>query len=94
VRQAFIVPVTDVLVTKTMLGVFGCVPAFDQYFKLGFGTATFGSRALIKIGDYYERHEAVLDRLQVVRSILRRGTKPTGTVRVRRSLTWSSFRRD
>jgi hypothetical protein len=35
VRRAFSVPASDILVTKTMLGVFGCVPAFDRYFYIG-----------------------------------------------------------
>jgi hypothetical protein len=30
VRRAFSVPASDILVTKTMLGVFGWVPAFDR----------------------------------------------------------------
>jgi len=32
---------SDILVTKVMLGVFGCVPAFDTYFKKGFGVSNF-----------------------------------------------------
>lgn len=30
---------SDTLVTKTMLGVFGCVPAFDSYFRRGIDTS-------------------------------------------------------
>lgn len=48
---------SDVLVTKIMLGVFGCVPAFDRYIKDGFGSPaegmpalTFGAEALHRIG--------------------------------------------
>lgn len=32
IRASFRHPARDVLVTKVMLGVFGCVPAFDTYF--------------------------------------------------------------
>ena len=31
---------SDTLVTKVMLGVFGCVPAFDTYFTTGFRAST------------------------------------------------------
>ena len=40
---------TDTLATKIMLGVFGNVPAFDTFFKFGFGVSTFGKLALEKI---------------------------------------------
>jgi hypothetical protein len=33
IRAAFAEGASDILVTKIMLGVFGCVPAFDTYFK-------------------------------------------------------------
>ncbi len=36
---------SQTLVTKTMLGVFGCVPAFDRFFRVGFGTSRFGPKA-------------------------------------------------
>jgi hypothetical protein len=42
-REAFKVSrvnASDTLVTKTMQGVFGCVPAFDRYFRIGFGCQT------------------------------------------------------
>jgi hypothetical protein len=42
IRKSFPHPARDVLVTKIMLGVFGCVPAFDRYFKDGFGSQSFG----------------------------------------------------
>ena len=37
IRAALPDGASDILVTKIMLGVFGCVPAFDAYFKKGFG---------------------------------------------------------
>jgi hypothetical protein len=36
-RSALSDGASDILVTKIMLGVFGCVPAFDTYFRSGFG---------------------------------------------------------
>ncbi len=44
------------LVTKIMLGVFGCVPAFDSFFVDTFKTHRFGHPALNKIHDFYDEH--------------------------------------
>lgn len=44
------VEASDMLVTKVMLGVFGCVPAFDTYFKKGFGVSTFSKGSLLATG--------------------------------------------
>lgn len=56
---------SDILVTKIMLGVFGNVPAFDTNFKNGFQVATFGSKALRKIGAFYEAHRTVIDESRI-----------------------------
>jgi hypothetical protein len=56
---------SDILVTKIMLGVFGNVPAFDTNFKKGFQVSTFGPKALRKIGAFYEEHATVIDRYRV-----------------------------
>jgi len=53
---------SDILVTKIMLGVFGNVPAFDTNFKKGFEVTTFGPKALRKIGTFYEENRMVIDR--------------------------------
>lgn len=53
---------SDILVTKIMLGVFGNVPAFDTNFKKGFGVTTFGPKALRKIGTFYEENRMIIDR--------------------------------
>jgi hypothetical protein len=58
VRRAFTISASDILVTKTMLGVFGCVPAFDRYFRLGFGCQTLCKGALTRIGKFYEDNQA------------------------------------
>jgi hypothetical protein len=52
---------SDILVTKIMLGTMGCVPAFDSYFKRGFGVATFGHKSLRAIGQYYHDNAHVID---------------------------------
>jgi hypothetical protein len=61
VRRAFTVDASDILVTKTMLGVFGCVPAFDRLFRAGFGCHTLCKPALIKIGQFYQGNRAEID---------------------------------
>jgi hypothetical protein len=65
VRQAFTVPASDTLVTKTMLGVFGCVPAFDRYFRTGFGCQTLCADALVRVGNFYIDHQAKIDARRV-----------------------------
>lgn len=61
VRRAYSIPASDILVTKTMLGVFGCVPAFDRYFRIGFGCQTLCADALVRIGNFYINHQAKID---------------------------------
>lgn len=56
---------SDILITKIMLGTFGCVPAFDTYFKKGFGASTFGPRALRRIGEFYNANSEVIERNRV-----------------------------
>jgi hypothetical protein len=57
---------TDTLVTKTMLGVFGCVPAFDRYFRIGFGCHTLCKSALKRIGKFYDDNQIALDAQKVL----------------------------
>ncbi len=57
--------VSDTLVTKVMLGVFGNVPAFDQNFRTGFGVSMFGMKALKKIRAYYQDNADTIDRYRI-----------------------------
>lgn len=52
--------VTDTLVTKIMLGVFGNVPAFDTYFKLGSSLGTFNEHSLEQIKIFYDKNSKVI----------------------------------
>jgi hypothetical protein len=61
IRNSFPDPASDVLVTKTLLGVFGCMPAFDQFFRKGFAVTRLSSRSLQKVGTFYEEHAAVIE---------------------------------
>jgi hypothetical protein len=48
-----------------MLGVFGCIPAFDRFFRLGFGRAVLDYATLTRISDFYLANENVLEGRQV-----------------------------
>lgn len=61
IRRSFPERASDILVTKTMLGVFGGMPAFDQFFKKGFSAHTVSGRSLRKVGQFYEDHTEVID---------------------------------
>ena len=50
------------LTSKIMLGVFGCVPAFDRFFCEGFGVSGFRRSALHEVRDYYNLHSAEIER--------------------------------
>jgi hypothetical protein len=58
-------PASPTLVTKIMLGVFGNVPAFDTFFKNGFGVSTFGPKALSKIGQFYRDNEEIIEKYRI-----------------------------
>jgi hypothetical protein len=60
---------SDTLVTKVMLGVFGSVPAFDTNVSRGFkrvlGVSGFGPEALRRIGAFYRQNSELLDNYRV-----------------------------
>ncbi len=60
---------SDILLTKIVLGVFGSVPAFDTNFRRGCSVAgivaTFGLRALRQIGAFYQDNASVIDAYRV-----------------------------
>jgi hypothetical protein len=56
---------TDTLVTKIMLGVYGNVPAFDQYFCRGFGCSTLGKKSLVRIGAFYVENAEIIDESRI-----------------------------
>lgn len=51
----------DTLVTKIMLGVFGNVPAFDQYFIKGSKLGAFGEDSLGEISRFYTERKTLID---------------------------------
>lgn len=65
IRVSFPHPATPTLVTKVMLGVFGCVLAFDTYFNKGFDASTFGPKSLRRIRHFYDEHHELIDRYRI-----------------------------
>jgi hypothetical protein len=63
--QAFPERASDTLATKIMLGVYGCVPAFDQNLRKGSGLAKFGHEALRRLGRFYEENAEIIERNRV-----------------------------
>ncbi len=61
IRSALPEGASSILVTKIMLGVFGCVPAFDTNVKKGFGVATLGKKALKKVAEFYRDNHEIID---------------------------------
>jgi hypothetical protein len=53
--------VTDTLVTKIMLGVYGNIPAYDTYFRRGLGTTGVSEKSLKKVAEFYRLHKEVID---------------------------------
>jgi hypothetical protein len=56
---------SDTLVTKIMLGVYGCVPALDSYFRRGFGASRLGPKALRSVAAFYASNAEVIERHRV-----------------------------
>lgn len=56
---------TQTLVTKIMLGVFGCVPALDIYVKKTLGIKTINESALNSIFKFYENNSREIDSFTV-----------------------------
>lgn len=52
---------SPILATKIMLGVFGCVPAFDTYFKKGLGVSGFTRAALNSVHRFYVENAGVVE---------------------------------
>ena len=68
-------PVSQVLITKILLGTLGCVPAYDRFFGigakyLGLEKDTYQKKSLRELADFYEAHN---DRLEEARRGMRVG---------------------
>lgn len=56
---------SDTLVSKIMLGVYGNVPAYDQFFKKSLGVNTFNNDSLMKIKDFYLKNKDEIDCIKI-----------------------------
>jgi hypothetical protein len=65
IQNAYTISASPVLVSKTMLGVFGCVPAFDRYVCSGLDGAKFNRQALTEIREFYEDQRSTLDAVRI-----------------------------
>jgi hypothetical protein len=59
------VKVSEALVTRIMLGVFGNIPVFDQYFKNSMGMKKVSRRSLMKLREFYEENKSSLDSFDI-----------------------------
>ena len=62
-------PVSQVLITKILMGTLGCVPAYDRFFVDGIKkhkvtTGEYSRESVLRLVDFYEAHN---DRLEEVR---------------------------
>src|SRR4051794_21693119 len=76
IRGALSGGATDTLVTKIMLGAFGCVPAFDQNFRTGSHFSSFGPAAFHALGQFYAANRDDIETNRV-RTISFDTAKPT-----------------
>ena len=58
IRGALPDAASDILVTKIMLGVFGCVPAFDTYSRRA-SVMDVGRAALMRVAKFYMDNEEI-----------------------------------
>lgn len=65
IQKSYTVSASRVLVSKTMLGVFGCIPAFDRFFRIGFGGGKLNHETLRDISDFYHDNKSALEAVHV-----------------------------
>lgn len=53
---------SDTLITKIMLGVFGNVPAFDNYFKIGSKLGAFNKHSIGEINNFYINYKEIISK--------------------------------
>ena len=57
--------VSESIVTRVMLGVFGNIPVFDQYFKNSMKMKKVSRRSLMKLWEFYEENKSSLDSFEI-----------------------------
>lgn len=69
IKDGYNCSVTDTLITKILLGIFGCTPAYDRYFKDGarkykICSGTFNEDSLRSIWEYYCKYQDTLEKVR------------------------------
>lgn len=64
IAEAFPHNASLTLVTKTILGVFGCVPAFDSYFVKNSGLRRLNYESLMKLRTFYEKNQQTIEEIR------------------------------
>lgn len=62
-------PASDTLITKIILGVYGCAPAYDRYFrnaavKYNVCSGSWNENSLRAVWQYYEEHKEPLEKIR------------------------------
>lgn len=62
--------ISNILVTKVLLGTMGCLPAYDEYFKRGVGvynvaTQQLGKSSVMNLVDYYTDNEDAFECIRI-----------------------------
>lgn len=60
---------SETLITKILMGTFGCVPAYDRYFVKGIrsqkiASGTYNIKSILQLVDFYEKNIEQLDSVQ------------------------------
>lgn len=63
--------VSNTLITKILMGTFGCVPAYDRFFKLGLkikkvGIQMYNKTSLIELISFYEANKITFDECKLL----------------------------
>jgi hypothetical protein len=64
ISEAFPHHASLTLKTKTMLGVFGCVPAFDSFFVKNSGLRSLNLVSLTKLRTFYEDNQSTIEEIR------------------------------
>lgn len=59
------VKVSESIVTRIMLGVFGNIPVFDQHFRNSMKMKKVSRRSLMKLQEFYEENKSSLDSFEI-----------------------------
>jgi len=56
---------SDTLITKSMLGIFANIPAYDQYFRKSLKLYSVNKKSLLKIKKFYDENKEIFDSYKI-----------------------------